>query len=62
MSTPFDEMYPLITADGTEMFFSRKVKDGWRVCYTRGPKAGESWSRKLDRRPASSRGSTAAST
>jgi Tol biopolymer transport system component len=30
-ATPEDEMHPWITADGKELYFSRKTKDGWRV-------------------------------
>lgn len=27
-----DEMNPCLTADGKQLYFSRKTKDGWRVC------------------------------
>jgi hypothetical protein len=39
-NTPVDELFPWVTANGNEMFFSRKLKDGWRVCVTNGPKVG----------------------
>lgn len=31
VNTPADEMHPWLTADGTQLYFSRKTKDGWRV-------------------------------
>jgi hypothetical protein len=40
VNTPVDEMFPWITANGAEMFFSRKTKEGWRQCVTKGPKVG----------------------
>jgi hypothetical protein len=40
VNTPADEMFPWITASGAEMFFSRKTKEGWRLCVTKGPKVG----------------------
>jgi hypothetical protein len=27
-----DEVHPWLTADGRALYFSRKTKDGWRVC------------------------------
>ena len=46
ISTPEDEMHPWITADGKELYFSRKTKDGWRVFVAPrpnpvGPQVGE---------------------
>jgi hypothetical protein len=29
--TPADELHPWLTADGKELYFSRKTKEGWRV-------------------------------
>ncbi len=40
VNTPVDEMFPWITADGSEFYFSRKLKEGWRLCMTQGPKVG----------------------
>jgi WD40-like Beta Propeller Repeat len=37
--TPDDEMYPWLTEDGLELYFSRKTKDGWRVFVARRPPA-----------------------
>ncbi len=31
LATPEEELHPWITADGKELYFSRKTKDGWRV-------------------------------
>lgn len=31
VDTPADEMHPWLTANGKELYFSRKTKDGWRV-------------------------------
>jgi hypothetical protein len=31
VNTPADEMHPWLTADGTQLYFSRRTKDGWRV-------------------------------
>jgi hypothetical protein len=31
VSTPADEMYPWISADGRELYFNRKDKEGWRI-------------------------------
>lgn len=30
-----DEMHPWLTTDGKSLYFSRKTKDGWRVCVAR---------------------------
>jgi hypothetical protein len=32
VNTEEDEMHPWITSDGKQLYFSRKTKDGWRVC------------------------------
>jgi hypothetical protein len=32
ISTAADEMHPWLTADGKQLYFSRKTSDGWRVC------------------------------
>jgi hypothetical protein len=32
ISTEADELHPWLTADGKELYFSRKTADGWRVC------------------------------
>jgi len=37
MCTPDDELHPWVTADGRELYFSRKTKDGWRVFVARRP-------------------------
>ena len=31
VNTPADEMHPWLTADGKQLYFSRKTKEGWRV-------------------------------
>ncbi len=31
VNTTADEMHPWLTADGKQLYFSRKTKDGWRV-------------------------------
>jgi hypothetical protein len=31
VNTPADEMHPWLTADGKQLYFSRKTEDGWRV-------------------------------
>jgi len=31
VNTPADEMHPWLSADGLQLYFSRKTKDGWRV-------------------------------
>jgi hypothetical protein len=31
LGTPDDELHPWLTADGKQLYFSRKTKDGWRV-------------------------------
>jgi Tol biopolymer transport system component len=31
IATAEDELHPWVTADGKELYFSRKTKDGWRV-------------------------------
>jgi hypothetical protein len=35
ISTSADEMHPWLTADGKELYFSRKTKEGWRVFVAR---------------------------
>jgi Tol biopolymer transport system component len=35
LDTDADEMYPWLSADGKELYFSRKTKDGWRVFVSR---------------------------
>jgi hypothetical protein len=35
--TPADEMFPWVTADRQELYFSRKTPDGWRVLVARRP-------------------------
>jgi hypothetical protein len=35
--TPADEMFPWVSADGRELYFSRKTADGWRVLIARRP-------------------------
>lgn len=35
--TPEDEMFPWVTADGRELVFSRKTKDGWRLLVSSRP-------------------------
>jgi hypothetical protein len=32
ISTEADELHPWLTADGKELYFSRKTADGWRIC------------------------------
>jgi hypothetical protein len=34
-----DEVHPWVTADGKSLYFSRKTKDGWRVCVSTRPAA-----------------------
>jgi Tol biopolymer transport system component len=31
VNTPADEMHPWLSADGRQLYFSRKTKEGWRV-------------------------------
>jgi Tol biopolymer transport system component len=38
--TKDDELHPWLTADGRSLYFSRKTKEGWRVCVSRRPKDG----------------------
>jgi hypothetical protein len=40
ISTADDELHPWITADGKQLYFSRKTRDGWRVYVSRRPRAG----------------------
>jgi hypothetical protein len=40
IDTPADEMHPWLTANGKELYFSRKTKDGWRVYVAGGTGAG----------------------
>jgi Tol biopolymer transport system component len=35
VDTEEDEMHPWLAARGRELYFSRKTKDGWRVCVSR---------------------------
>lgn len=35
-----DELHPWLSADGLRLFFSRKTKDGWRVCVADRPRTG----------------------
>jgi hypothetical protein len=35
--TEADELYPWLTEDGSELYFSRKTKDGWRLLVTSRP-------------------------
>jgi hypothetical protein len=37
--TEVDEIHPWITADGKEMYFSRKTKEGWRVWIAQRPES-----------------------
>jgi hypothetical protein len=32
VNTSADEMHPWLSADGRQLYFSRKTKEGWRVC------------------------------
>lgn len=40
ISEPEDELHPWITKDGKELYFSRKLKDGWTLFVARGPNPG----------------------
>ncbi len=40
INTPDDEMHPWLTADGKSLYFSRKTKEGWRVCMASRKEAG----------------------
>jgi hypothetical protein len=35
-----DELHPWVTATGKELYFSRKTKEGWRVCVAKATGAG----------------------
>jgi hypothetical protein len=35
-----DEMYPMITPSGKELYFSRKTEDGWKLFVAKGPVPG----------------------
>src|SRR5262249_46330427 len=37
LCTEADELFPWITADGRELYFSRATKDGWRLLAARRP-------------------------
>jgi len=32
INTPEDELHPWLTDDGRSLYFSRKTKEGWRIC------------------------------
>jgi hypothetical protein len=38
--TPADELYPWLTADGQQLYFSRKTEEGWRLFVASRPKGG----------------------
>lgn len=38
VDTEADEMHPWLTADGKQLYFSRKTKEGWRVFVTSRPR------------------------
>lgn len=38
--TERDEMHPWLTADGKSLYYSRKEKDGWKVCVSHKPAMG----------------------
>ena len=40
ITTDADEMYPWLTADGKQMYFSRKTAEGWRVFVSSRPRGG----------------------
>jgi hypothetical protein len=40
VDTREDELHPWLTANGKELYFSRKTKDGWRVYVATGTSAG----------------------
>jgi hypothetical protein len=41
ITTPADELHPWLTADGKQLFFSRRTKEGWRVFVARRPSGGK---------------------
>lgn len=40
INTRADEMYPWITPDGKEFYFSRKTEEGWKLFVAKGPVPG----------------------
>jgi hypothetical protein len=40
INTKADEMYPWITPDGKELYFSRKTEEGWKLFVAKGPVPG----------------------
>ncbi|MBI3408313.1 MAG: PD40 domain-containing protein [Planctomycetes bacterium] len=40
VNEPEDELHPWITPAGKEFYFSRKLKDGWKLFMAKGPKPG----------------------
>jgi hypothetical protein len=40
ISEPEDELHPWVTASGREFYFSRKMKDGWKLFVADGPALG----------------------
>jgi hypothetical protein len=41
--TPLDELYPWLAADGKQLYFSRKHKDGWHIYVATRPVGGGQW-------------------